>query len=276
MALVCLAFMGLTACSRLDIALRWVDVFIAGKVDDYFDLNSQQKKELKKSIQLDLKQIQAKLLPQWIHNFKEIEKDVNSGSLEEQKVAGYFASFMSDAEGIKSYFADTAVQLVGTVDDSQMKHFRKSFSKKAEEDLAKAQNNEKLREEYKDKYIDYFAMFLGTLTKDQEKSVDQHLQTSCFPAALKVKNNEYVFEKFMKESDNKEKRKQFVREFYVHPERFELPEYKQAKAQYQESLKNLITDVLVRMTPEQKVRLKKNLIEKTAQLEKAQGYIRSL
>lgn len=268
--------MGLTACSRLDIAFRWIDVFIAGKVDDYFDINSQQKKDLKKSVQKDLKLIQAKIIPQWLENFKEIESDLDSGAIEEKKVAGYFASFMNDVEGIKSYFADTAVRFVATVDDSQMTYFKKYFSKKVAEDLSKAEDPEKLREEYKDKYVDYFTMFVGSLTKEQERLVDLHLQTSCFPAALKAKNNEHVFAVFVKEATTAEKRKQFVGDFYRNPEKFELPEYRQAMTQYQTGLRSLITDVLTRLTPDQKTKLKKNLIEKSAQLERAQVYIRTL
>jgi hypothetical protein len=140
-----LALLGLTSCSRLDIAFRWIDVFVAGKVDDYFDINSQQKKELKKSVTQDLKMIQAKLLPQWIEQFKSIQNDINLDSFDEKKVATYFTSFMTDVDDMKTYFLTTAVQFAATIDDSQMIYFQKSFSKKTAEDLEKAQNQVKLR-----------------------------------------------------------------------------------------------------------------------------------
>jgi hypothetical protein len=268
-----LALLGLTSCSRLDIAFRWIDVFVAGKVDDYFDINSQQKKELKKSVTQDLKMIQAKLLPQWIEQFKSIQNDINLDSFDEKKVATYFTSFMTDVDDMKTYFLTTAVQFAATIDDSQMIYFQKSFSKKTAEDLEKAQNQVKLRKEYQDKYVDYFEMFLGSLTKDQEKLVAKHLQSSCFPAALKAKNNEHIFTAFIKEAKTREERVHFVKDLYSHPQLYDMPVYSQAVASYQSDLKSLITEVLMTLTPEQKKKLKKNLAEKTAQLEKVQASI---
>ena len=267
-----LALLGLTSCSRLDVAFRLVDVFIAGKVDDYFDLKSQQKKELKKSVNRDLKLIQAKLLPQWIDHFKSIQNDLNLNSFDEKKVALYFTSFMTDVDDMKSYFVNTAVEFAASIDDSQMAYFQKSFSKKTAEDLDKASNQAKLRKEYQSKYIDYFEMFLGSLTREQEKLVEKHLQVSCFPAALKAKNNEHIFTTFIKEAKTPETRVHFVKDLYSHPQQYDLPSYRDAMVNYQSDLKGLITEVLMSLTPDQKKKLKKNLAEKTAQLERVQAY----
>jgi hypothetical protein len=268
-----LALLGLTSCSRLDIAFRWMDVFIAGKVDDYFDINSQQKKELKKSVNQDLKVIQAKLLPQWIELFKSMQNDVNLNSFDEKKVATYFTSIMTDVDDMKSYFVNTAVRFAASIDDSQMVYFQKSFAKKTAEDLDKAQDQTKLRKEYQDKYIDYFEMFLGSLTQEQEKLVEKHLAVSCFPAALKAKNNEHIFTTFVKEAKTTNARVDFVKGLYSHPQQYDLPSYRDAVVSYQSDLKSLITEVLMTLTPNQKQKLKRNLAEKTAQLEKVQASI---
>jgi hypothetical protein len=268
-----LALLGLTSCSRLDIAFRWMDVFIAGKVDDYFDINSQQKKELKKSVNQDLKVIQAKLLPQWIEIFKSMQNDVNLNSFDEKKVATYFTSIMTDVDDMKSYFVNTAVRFAASIDDSQMVYFQKSFAKKTAEDLDKAQDQTKLRKEYQDKYIDYFEMFLGSLTQEQEKLVEKHLAVFCFPAALKAKNNEHIFTTFVKEAKTTNARVDFVKGLYSHPQQYDLPSYRDAVVSYQSDLKSLITEVLMTLTPNQKQKLKRNLAEKTAQLEKVQASI---
>jgi hypothetical protein len=268
-----LAVLGLTSCSRLDIAFRWIDVFVAGKVDDYFDISSQQKKELKKSVTRDLKLIQAKLLPQWIEQFKAIQNDVNLESFDEKKVARYFTSFMTDVDEMKTYFLTTAVQFAASIDDSQMVYFEKYFSRKTAEDIEKAQNQTKLRKEYQAKYVDYFEMFLGSLTQEQEKLVSRHLTSSCFPAELKAKNNEHIFTTFMKEAKTREARVHFVKDLYSHPQQYDLPTYRDAVVSYQSDLKSLITEVLMTLTPDQKKKLKKNLAEKTAQLEKVQASI---
>ncbi|MNL00696.1 hypothetical protein D3C87_1211370 [compost metagenome] len=268
-----LALLGLTSCSRLDIAFRWMDVFIAGKVDDYFDINSQQKKELKKSVNQDLKLIQAKLLPQWIEQFKLIQNDVNLDSFDEKKVARYFTSFMTDVDEMKTYFLGTAVKFAASIDDSQMIYFQKSFLKKTAEDVAKAKDQTELRKKYQEKYVDYFEMFVGSLTQEQERLVTKHLASSCFPAELKAKNNEHIFTTFVAEAKNREARVLFVKDLYSHPQQYDLPAYRDAVATYQSDLKGLITEVLMTLTPDQKKKLKKNLAEKTAQLEKVQASI---
>lgn len=269
--LLCLAAVSLSSCSRLDIAFRWMDVFIAGKVDDYFDINSKQKKELKKSIQQDLKIVQAKLLPQWIEHFQSIQKDVGAGSFDDKKLAVSFATIMTDVEQMKSYFVNTAVRFAASIDDSQLIYFQKAFNKKTAEALQKANNQKALRKEYRGKYIDYFEMFLGSLSRDQEKLVEKHLASSCFPAALKAQNNEHIFTSFMKQSNDPEARVQFVKDLYSHPQQYDLPIYREAMTHYQTELKQLITEILHTMTPQQKTKLQQNLLEKTAQLQKVQA-----
>jgi Spy/CpxP family protein refolding chaperone len=64
-----------------------------------------------------------------------------------------------------------------------------------------------------------------------------------------------------------------VKDLYSHPQLYDMPVYSQAVASYQSDLKSLITEVLMTLTPEQKKKLKKNLAEKTAQLEKVQASI---
>lgn len=271
--LLCLATVSLSSCSRLDVAFRWMDVFIAGKVDDYFDINSQQKKELKKSINQDLKVIQAKLLPQWIEYFRSMQNDVSTDSFDDKKLAVYFSSIMTDVDDMKSYFVNTAVRFAASIDQSQLVYFEKSFVKKTAEAMDKAHNQTALRKEYRSKYVDYFEMFLGTLTRDQEKLVEKHLASSCFPAALKAQNNEHIFKSFLKQSKEPQARVEFVRELYSHPQQFDLPVYREAMANYQTDLKNLISEVMQSMTPEQKKKLQKNLAEKTAQLVKVQAAV---
>ncbi len=267
----CLAVLGLTSCSRLDVAFRWADVYIAGKVDDLFDITSAQKKELKQSIQKDLQVVQAQVLPGWLLKLDEIDKGINADTLNDQKVAELFGSIMTDVDRIKSYFSDTAVWFISTASSSQIAYFKEAYRKKNREDLEKALDEKGLREDYKDKYEDYFKMFLGPLTKFQDKLLEKHLTTASFPAALKAKNNEQLFEKFLVDSHSKEASRSFVKKLYNQPENLDLPEYRQAYAEYQKSLQKLISEVLLSMTPDQKKTLHRRIAEKKSQLARLGG-----
>ncbi len=129
--IIALGFLSLnTACSRLDIAYNWADTFIVAKVDDYFDVSSSQKKELKKSVQQDLAKMKEDVVPVWIENARELEKDVAQGTLNETKVSAFFSVVMTDVEHVTSHFSDTAVNFISTTDPSQIEYFKKSFYKK--------------------------------------------------------------------------------------------------------------------------------------------------
>lgn len=262
------ALVGLnSACSRLDLAYDWADTYIASKVDDYFDTSYQQNKNLKKSLQQDLAKMKDDVLPGWIQNAKQLEKEVAEGTLNENKVASVFSVVMSDVVQFSSHFCDTAVNFISSTNPKQLQYFATSFHKRTEEDLDKWRNTKRSFNDVRDKYYKYFNMFLGSLTSQQKDLVEKHLIESPFPMELRIKNKEWVFNHFIKQ-DSPEKREAFVKDFYAHPENYDMPEYQAAYKLYQKNLEKLISQVLLSLTSQQKKELRANLLEKVAQLEK--------
>jgi len=256
-----------SGCSRLDMAYRWADVYIASKVDDYFDISSEQKKELKKSLKKDLAEVKSDVLPTWIENLKKIEKEVNAESINQEQVAAYFSAFMKDIEEINSHFTNTAVNFIATTSPKQRDNFVKAFDKKNSDDLAKINSPSKLREQYKDKYIDWMEMFIGSMTSDQKSLLEKHLATAPFPAVLKIKNKEYIFAQHLAGNRSQDDLQNFVKEFCAHPKSFDMPEYTAAVEAYKKNLQKFVVDVFGTLTPKQKSALKENLAEKIGQLE---------
>ncbi len=265
---LCLSFTFLIGCSRLDIAFNWADTYIASKVDDYFDISSKQSKDLKSGINKDLQAIRTDVLPTWIQRLKEIKKEVSDGPLSEERISLYFSLFMKDVEQINAKFSDTAVDFIATTNPDQINYFTKAFHKKNNEDLEKFQNVAKFKSEYRDKYTEWFEMFLGYLNKEQKNLIEENLNQSPFPADLRAKNKEFVFQKFLHEKNSAEQMKNFVKSYYLSPDTYDLPDYRQALAQYQKNMQKLVIQVLMTMNPEQKNNLKQSLSDKTAQLEK--------
>jgi hypothetical protein len=261
-----LGVLALSGCSRLDIAYRWADTYIASKVDDYFDISSAQSKALKKDIKKDLGVMKTTLLPQWEERLAKIQQDVDAGTLDDAKVAGYFGSFFKDIEQINSHFATTAVDFISTTQPTQIEYFKKSFAKKNREDIEKAQNTAKAQKEYRGKYEDIFEMFVGSLTKDQEKMIEESVKNSPYPAELKAKNKAYIFNEFISHQSSMDEMKKFVREYTLQADKFDLPEFRVANQAYQESLQKLITQVMTNLTDKQKIALRNNINEKTEQL----------
>lgn len=256
----------LSGCSRLDIAYRWADTYIASKVDDYFDISSEQSKALKKDIKKDLGVMKTTLLPQWTERLEKIQNDVETGTLTDSKVAVYFGQFFKDIEQINSHFATTAVDFISSTQPTQIEYFKKSFAKKNREDIEKAQNITKIQKDYRGKYADVFEMFVGSLTKDQEKMIEESVKNSPYPAELKAKNKAYIFNEFISHQNSMDEMKKFVREYTLQADKFDLPEFRAANQAYQENLQKLITQVMTSLTEKQKMALKNNINEKTEQL----------
>ncbi|MFM6928295.1 MAG: DUF6279 family lipoprotein [Bdellovibrio sp.] len=264
--ILCLGLCTLTGCSRLDIAFRWADTYIASKVDDYFDISSKQSKELKSGIQKDLQGLKAQVLPSWIERLQGIQQEVREGAINDSRVAFYFASFLKDVEQLNSYFATTAVDFIASTNSKQLEHFNRSFQKKNQEDLEKAQDLVKIKKEYREKYEEWFEMFLGSLTPEQKKIMDDNLNSSPFPAELKAQNKNFVMQAFLNHKESPDEMKAFVKDYYTHPDKYDLPEYRSAFAKYQADLQKLVAQIIGLMTEKQKESLKENIDEKTAQL----------
>lgn len=268
--LIATCALNFSACARMDIAVNWADTFIAGRVDDYFDISSEQSKNLKKSLQGDFKKIKTEVLPQWIDSAKQLEKDVATNSLDEQKVHTAFDLVMSNVEHFTSHFSKTAVDFIASTDGDQLSYFQKSFKEKNEDDL-KDIRSKKYEKDQKKRYFKYFEMFIGDLSKEQSALIEKHLQETPYPAELKIKNREHVFQVFMQKRTQPEELKNFVAQFSQQPDAFNLPEYNEAVKKYQVRLKFLLTQMLTTLSPEQKKELCDNLLEKVAQLEKIRG-----
>ncbi len=95
-------------------------------------------------------------------------------------------------------------------------------------------------------------MFLGSLTTAQKDLLEKHITESPFPMELRLKNKEWVFQQFLKEQESVTARKNFVRDFYQHPETYDLPEYQTAMKNYRRNLEKLIANILMTLTPDQK------------------------
>lgn len=263
-----LLFLGLTGCNHIGLAFKWVDTYVASKVDDYFDINSHQSRELKKGIQKDLQQVKADVLPQWIARFKELEHEVMAGTLDKQKTAFYFDLFLNDVEHINSRFGDTARDFIKNIQPEQLAYFAKAYQKKTREDLAKYQMKEKYRKEMRAKYFEYTEMFLGTLTDEQKKMIDAHLDTTPFPGELKAKNKEHILARYLEARDTPKAQREFLNSYYHNPQALNLPEYQAAYTHYHQELQKLIAGLVGCMTANQKKTLLENLREKSLQLER--------
>lgn len=267
-AVLCLGFLGLTGCNQLGLAFRWADTYIASKVDDYFDISSKQSASLKDGLKKDLKDLKSDLIPQWVVRFRSIQSEVKTGNLNPERTQFYFDLFMKDIEHINGRFSDTANVFISNTQNDQLEYFAKAFQKKTREDFERFQKTTQYRKDMREKYLEYFEMFLGSLNKDQQALIDAHLTEAPFPGELKARNKAHIISLYLQGNKTAEARRQFLKQYYNDPTALNLPEYQNAYQNYQNQLKKLVIEVMVTLTEQQKRNLIESLNEKTAQLER--------
>src|SRR5688572_9100758 len=73
--LLCVAMIS-SACSRMDLAVKWADTYTLSKIDDHFDISAQQKKEIKKDVDHAVLQIRKEMFPAYSDYLLTIRKDL--------------------------------------------------------------------------------------------------------------------------------------------------------------------------------------------------------
>lgn len=258
----------LASCSRLDFAFNWADTYITSKVDDYFDISFQQSRDLKKSLNADLTIIKKQILPKLISSAKKLRTDVTENRLTKESIDSAFSSTFDFFQKMPSYFFNTSIAFIHSLNRKQFRYFSKAFNKKLIEDSEKLRDQKEYATEMCEKYFKYFEMFLGDLTANQKVLIQKHVALASKTAGLKIKNKRWLFEKYINENPNSESLTNYVADFAANPKQFNMPEYEKAYTAYYSSLQKLINDILLSANPSQMERLKANLNEKIDQLER--------
>lgn len=265
---IILCFTATVSCSKLDVAVSWADTYIVSQVDDYFDIKSTQRKDLKESLKKDIDKIRKEQFPVWAAELRRFEKDVREDTLNEASFHDYFEKTLDTSKKIQPYFADTAVKFISTTTPAQLEHFERTLRKNNVEDEKKIQNGKKTRNETRKKYLRWVEMWIDSLSKDQDQLLNQHLDENPFPALALVKNKNYVLEKLHEARKSPESLKNFVRNYYHNKYQYADPDYQKALVSYQAGLEKFIYSLIKSMNEKQKKLLSESLTEKASSLER--------
>ncbi|MEN0058414.1 MAG: DUF6279 family lipoprotein [Bdellovibrio sp.] len=252
-------------CSRSDIMYRFADTMAVSKTDDYFDLSSAQKKELKKDIQTDLEKMRKELLPQVAKSLRSVETQVGKGPLPEDFVADHVESAQTYFKKGTHYFSDTAVKLTASLDSTQISH----FAKKVRKDIEKRQDPDEANKELNKRYRRSLELWIGGLSKDQKESLKKFQSSHPYPFHLQAQSREYVLQKFLESSKDPQTMKNFVQQFTSDYESVRQPAYDQALQSYQKDFQKFLTGPFwSSLSTVQKEVFKKNLLTRAEELEK--------
>lgn len=266
-ALILLIFT--TSCSRTDLVFRFADTAMVSKADDYFDLSSEQKKELSKNIQDDLEGVRKNTLPKVAQSLRGLEMHVKDDKLDEVLVQSVFDQTQSYMKSLAASFSESALKTSTTLSSKQFDHFAKTVREDIEKNREKNETSDKSLKENFRRYKRGFEFWIGSLTDEQEDALTDFLKAHPYPWQLQNQSREYVLQKFMASQKAPQDLRQFIVGYYTDYEAVRMAEFNQALNQHKASLKKFIVETLwPSLTQRQKSQLSKNLLEKATELEK--------
>ncbi|WP_413943020.1 DUF6279 family lipoprotein [Bdellovibrio sp. HCB-162] len=268
-ALLILFVIALSACNRSDIFFRFADDLAVSKTDDYFNLTSEQRDDLRKDVQKDIQNIKKELLPQVAKTLREIEPEVQKDKPNAELISRHFDEFQNYFKKVSAYFKNTAVKVSLKLKSDQYTHFAKELRDEIKEtESSNELPEDSLNQTFK-RYRRSIEFWIGGLSNDQKEKIKKFISTHPYPWRLQNQSKEFVLKQFLDSKENPEKLKKFVADFYDDFEAVRLPAYTTALNEHKKAFqKFLIEEFWQSLSKEQKTNLKENLLARAEELEK--------
>lgn len=241
-----LAFPLIVGCSRLDIATNYADVFLTHRASQYFNLNSEQKKNLKREISSEITSLKKKDIPSLCQ------------SIEGQTSLATSYGLLKDFKTLTQEKIEPKVQtLMSDLSESQWSHFKKKFKADLESKSKEIEKYSKKQQKNLTKQLDNA---LGSLSSEQKKLIQRFHQDSPYPRKLQIEN----WHQFLHLSP--EENKKWVKDFLIAPDKIMTPQYKNALERFNFELQQLLQQIDKNMSQDQTTHLKKYLNSKCTEL----------
>lgn len=267
--LAVITLLGLTACSRIELAYRWGDRLIVSKIDHYFDLTSEQKEKTRGFVKRDLK---ALLLAQVPVLSAQVQKSVTLMHKRDLNLTE-FEAFVED--GRKLFFGafqqlePSVTEFLMFLEPKQFEHYEKialKEQKEKEDDL----KDEKSRKKFLTRRIENWFDFLDLdLNKEQKTQFEEYIGQIQYPYDLEFKHQRAMIQKFMTDSKkDKVQFKELIHQTFQDPMQFREKEYKEAMDKYREKSKGYYWSLVQSLTDSQKTKIENKLMKLMGELEK--------
>lgn len=255
-----------TACNRAEFLFRFADDLAASRVDHYFDLTSEQKKELKVDIRQDIAVGKKEAFPKIAQRLRVLEKEIQKEPVAPETLQKAFSDIEKQVKGLTTYFEKTALKTSEKISTTQVDHFATEVRKNIREEENDPQEaTEKAEKRYR-RSAEYW---VGGISRDQKQMIKNFLVKNPYPWQLQNRSQEFVVRQFLTAAKNPTDKKAFVEKFVKDYESVRLPEYREALALHQEAFyKFMSTDFWNSLSTDQKKRFKQNLIARAEQLER--------
>ncbi|SER24328.1 DUF6279 family lipoprotein [Pseudomonas sp. NFPP19] len=253
----------LGACSRVGLAYRNLDVIIPWNLNDYLDMNSEQKSWFNQRLQQHLSWHCTTQLPGYLDWLDRLQLMVQNNQVSDQGLQERTREAKQAIADTAQQITPSAVELLQGLNDQQVKEMNSAFAKDLQEHQEQylkpplAQQIEQ-RSQRMSKRLN---AWLGSLSPSQQQRVEQ------WSSSLGEQNQQWIanrahwqaqFSAAVEQRQNSDF-PQRIEQLLVHRESLWTPDYRQAYAHTEQAARSLLVDLMAQSTPAQRQRLLKKI-----------------
>ncbi|MGE8312400.1 MAG: DUF6279 family lipoprotein [Pseudomonas protegens] len=253
----------LGACSRVGLAYRNLDVIIPWNLNDYLDMNSEQKSWFNQRLQQHLSWHCTTQLPGYLDWLDRLQLMVQNNQVSDQGLQERTREAKQAIAETARQIAPSAVELLQGLNDQQVKEMNSAFAKDLQEHQEQylkpplAQQIEQ-RSQRMSKRLN---AWLGSLSPSQQQRVEQ------WSSSLGEQNQQWIanrahwqaqFSAAVEQRQNSDF-PQRIEQLLVQRESLWTPDYRQAYAHTEQAARSLLVDLMAQSTPAQRQRLLKKI-----------------
>lgn len=262
--LLCLLLLTTVSCSRTSVIYRFADTMAISKTDDYFDLSGEQHDQLKKNLQKDLDVVRREYFPEIAKNLRELAPLANQEQLSEETVSRKSQELQDHMKKFATYFADTSVKTVLSLQSRQIDHFEKELR----EEIADNSDPEEQQEKAFKRYRRSLEFWIGGINAAQKEKIKSFLAAHPYPGQLQNQSRMHVLEKFLQVRRNPEQLKNFVTELVNDLEAVRLPSFTQSLKEHKAAFERFLArDLWPSFTKTQRDQLRETLLTRARELD---------
>ncbi|WIE52086.1 DUF6279 family lipoprotein [Pseudomonas sp. GM17] len=263
LTLLLLLSLVLTSCNRVGLAYRNLDVIIPWTLNDYLEMNREQKIWFNQRLKEHLSWHCSTQLPGYLDYLDRLQQmvarnQVNDAELQEL-TRGAKQAIAQTARAI----APSAIELLRGLDDRQVAEMKSAFAKDMRQRRSKnlkppLEQQIRLRTERMDKRL---TTWLGPLTPEQTQRVADWSTSLGEQNQLWLSNRanwQAQFSAALEQRQNSDFDRRIER-LLVDRESFWTPAYRQAYANSEQAARSLLVDVMAKSTPAQREHLRNKL-----------------
>ena len=127
------ALLLLSACSRINLAYRNLDILIPWTLNDYLDMNSAQQSRLKAQLREHLAWHCSSQLPIYLEGMQRLQHEIDEGQIDVETLRVQQRNMHQAIRAIAVQITPSVTELVGDLDDSQVQRLQRTFEEKNQE-----------------------------------------------------------------------------------------------------------------------------------------------